>query len=135
MCIRDSNLYAAPVYYSGSTTPYSSLTTQQVATSSFYKAYPQVTQSFTESVSSSVGTATVLRVDQREFYNGEFQPAGGAIAFEMPEICRAYFGQDNLEDYFYRIEWFFGNDESQTSLPYIFNSTAQIGIQNNGELF
>ena len=125
-----NNLYAAPVYYSGSTTPYSSLTTQQVATSSFYKAYPQVTQSFTESVSSSVGTATVLRVDQREFYNGEFQPAGGAIAFEMPEICRAYFGQDNLEDYFYRIEWFFGNNETRSTLPYLFDSTVQTGIQS-----
>jgi len=127
-----NNLYAAPVYYSGSTTPYSSLTTQQVATSSFYKAYPQVTQSFTESVSSSVGTATVLRVDQREFYNGEFQPAGGAIAFEMPEICRAYFGQDNLEDYFYRIEWFFGNNETRSTLPYLFDSTVQTGIQSSG---
>ena len=128
-----NNLYAAPVYYSGSTSPYSSLTTQQVATSSFYKAYPQVTQSFTESVSSSVGTATLLRVDQREFYNGEFQPAGGAIDFTLDEPCRAYFGNDNLEDYFYRIEWFFGNEAVKSTLPYIFSSSIDGGTQVSGE--
>ena len=57
----------------------------------------------------------------------------GAIAFDNPEICRAYFGQDNLEDYFYRIEWFFGNNETRSTLPYIFNSTVQIGIQSSGD--
>jgi hypothetical protein len=50
-----NNEFAAPVYYPSSTSSYSGLTTSQVATSSFYKKYPQVTQSFTESISSSVG--------------------------------------------------------------------------------
>ncbi len=129
-----NNLFAAPVYYSGSTTPYSSLTTQQVATSSFYKAYSQVTQSFTESVSSSTGLVTVLRDDQREFYNGEFQGGGGAINFTMEEPCRAYFGNDNLEDYFYRIEWFFGNNETTNVIPYHFNLSINMGLQLSGDL-
>ena len=72
-----NNEFAAPVFYSGSTGSYSGLTNAQVVSSSFYKKYYQVTQSFTESISSSVGLVTVLRDDQREFYNGEFQPGGG----------------------------------------------------------
>jgi len=47
-----NNEFAAPVFYSGSTGSYSGLTNAQVVSSSFYKKYYQVTQSFTESISS-----------------------------------------------------------------------------------
>ena len=118
--------FAAPVYYADSTSSYSGLTTSQVATSSFYDRYPQVTQSFTESVSSSVGLVTVLRDDQREFYDGEFQPGGGSLNFTLPEICKAYFGNNNIADYFYRVQWFFGQQTTEgiQDLPYIFNTTT-----------
>ena len=121
-----NNEFAAPVYYPSSTSSYSGLTTSQVATSSFYKKYPQVTQSFSESVSSSVGLVPVLRIDQREFYDGEFQQGSGALGFELPEICKAYFGNDNQNDYFYRVQWFFGQQTTQgiENLPYIFNTTT-----------
>mgnify|MGYP001282728834 FL=1 len=118
--------FAAPVYYADSTSSYSGLTTSQVATSSFYDRYPQVTQSFTESVSSSVGLVTVLRDDQREFYDGEFQAGGGSLNFTLPEICKAYFGNNNIADYFYRVQWFFGQQTTEgiQDLPYIFNTTT-----------
>ena len=121
-----NNEFAAPVYYPSSTSSYSGLTTSQVATSSFYKKYPQVTQSFTESISSSVGLVPLLRIDQREFYDGEFQGGSGALNVDLPEICKAYFGNDNQNDYFYRVQWFFGQQTTEgiLDLPYIFNTTT-----------
>ena len=132
-----NNEFAAPVFYSGSTGSYSGLTNAQVVSSSFYKKYYQVTQSFTESISSSVGLVTVLRDDQREFYNGEFQPGGGALNFTLPEPCKAYFGNDNMTDFFYRIQWFFGQatTEGIVDLPYVFSSQTTItGPLNNGQI-
>ena len=132
-----NNEFAAPVFYSGSTGSYSGLTNAQVVSSSFYKIYYQVTQSFTESISSSVGLVTVLRDDQREFYNGEFQPGGGALNFTLPEPCKAYFGNDNMTDFFYRIQWFFGQatTEGIVDLPYVFSSQTTItGPLNNGQI-
>ena len=121
-----NNEFAAPVFYSGSTGSYSGLTNDQVVSSSFYKKYYQVTQSFTESVSSSVGLVTVLRDDQREFYNGEFQGGGGAVNFTLPEPCKAYFGNDNSIDFLYRIQWFFGQGttEGTVDLPFVFDTTT-----------
>ena len=99
--------YAAPVYYSGSSTLYSGLTSDEVVSSSFYSQY-EVTQSFTESLQSISGSVTVLRDDQREFYNGEFQAGAGALQVEIPESCAAYFGNNGIVDMFYRVQWFFG---------------------------
>ena len=99
--------YAAPVYYSGSSTLYSGLTSEEVVSSSFYSQY-EVTQSFTESLQSISGAVTLLRRDQREFYDGEFQAGKGALVVEIPESCAAYFGNNGIVDMFYRIQWFFG---------------------------
>ena len=99
--------YAAPVYYSGSSTLYSGLTSDEVVSSSFYSQY-EVTQSFTESLQSISGAVTLLRQDQREFYDGEFQAGKGALQVEIPESCAAYFGNNGIVDMFYRIQWFFG---------------------------
>ena len=99
--------YAAPVYYAGGTTRYSGLTSDQVVSSSFYSQYP-ITQSFTESLQSISGSVTVLRIDQREFYDGEFQAGNGALDLKLSEPCAAYFGQNAIVDMFYRVQWFFG---------------------------
>ena len=99
--------YAAPVYYSGGTTRYSGLTSDQVVSSSFYSQYP-MTQSFTESLQSISGSVTLLRIDQREFYDGEFQAGNGALDLKLSEPCAAYFGQNTIVDMFYRVQWFFG---------------------------
>ena len=120
-----NTVFAAPVYYSGSSTLYSGKTTAEVNASELQRIYPEFTQSFTQSVSSSEGNVTVLRRDQREFYDGDFQPNGGAINAKIPEICKAYFGNDNLEDYVYRVQWFFGQDiEGTETYPYSFQTSS-----------
>ena len=113
--------FNAPISNSGE--PYSGLTAAQVSASSFANQYPGVIQAFTESVEielgipfpvgssrnnelvsgSGQGSQTVQRIDQREFYNGEFP---NAINFRNPEICKTFFGQDAIIDYFFLIQWF-----------------------------
>ena len=113
--------FNAPISNSGE--PYSGLTAAQVSASAFAYKYPGVVQAFTESVEielgtnfpvgsgrnnelvsgSGQGTQTVQRIDQREFYNGEFP---NAISFRNPEICKTFFGQDAIIDYFFLIQWF-----------------------------
>ena len=113
--------FNAPISNSGE--PYSGLTAAQVSASAFAQQYPGVVQNLTESVEielgtgfpvgsgrnnelvsgSGQGTQIVQRIDQREFYNGEFP---NTISFRNPEICKTFFGQDAIIDYFFLIQWF-----------------------------
>jgi len=52
-----------------------------------------LTQSWSESISTFSGSAPLPRVDQREFYNGEF--SGSNIPVELEDICSAYFKVGN----------------------------------------
>ena len=59
------------------------------------------------------------------------------LIFTLPEPCKAYFGNDNMTDFFYRIQWFFGQatTEGIVDLPYIFSSQTTItGPLNNGQI-
>ena len=62
-----NTVFAAPVYYSGSSTLYSGKTTAEVNASELQRIYPEFTQSFTQSVSSSEGNVTVLRRIKENF--------------------------------------------------------------------
>ena len=99
--------------------PYSGLSNTDVSASEFYAQYPGFTQQWSESIVPSLGIpfpydqgqsesngippVNYNRVDQREFYNGEF---GNAIQVGTNEICKTFFGQEYNIDYFFRIQWF-----------------------------
>ena len=99
--------------------PYSGETAANVSASSLFKTYPDFQQSWTESIVPSLGITPAYqqqnsssnhlppvrlqRIDQREFYNGEF---GGAIPVGATDICSAFFGQNAIIDYFFYIQWF-----------------------------
>ena len=113
-----NTIFNAPVSYSG--VSYSGKTSFQRSSSRFAAIYPGVTQEFSESVDTLLGTPlpnqltsttasgqgpfTIPRVDQREFYNGEFQPSDFAIG--MNDICSAFFGQNNYVNYNYFVQYF-----------------------------
>ena len=98
--------------------PYSGLTETEISESAFFRQYPGFTQAWSESIVPGLGIAMpnelypnesngltavdYKRFDQREFYNGEF---GHPIDVGINEICKAFFGQDNIPDYFFRIQW------------------------------
>ena len=108
--------------------PYSGLTESEVSASEFFRQYPDFVQSWSESIvpgkgigmpnelydTNSNGLAAVNypRIDQREFYNGEF---GNDIPVGMNDICSAFFGQDDIPDYFFRIQWFNHKTFNETS--------------------
>ena len=116
--------------------PYSGLTESEVSASEFYAQYPGFVQQWSETIVPSLGipfpynqdqtptngTPPVNnpRIDQREFYDGEF---GNDIQVGTNEICKTFFGQDSIIDYFFRINWFNYNSRteeeflSQTFLP------------------
>ena len=99
--------------------PYSGETAASVSASALFSQYPDYQQAWTESIvpglgitpayqsqhssSNSVPPVTYRRYDQREFYNGEF---GGAIQVGAKDVCSAFFGQNDIIDYFFRIQWF-----------------------------
>ena len=105
---------------------YSGKTASEVSASRVWQQFPDYQQSWTESVVPSLGITPayntqntssnnlppviINRIDQREFYNGEF---GGAIPVGMNEICDAFFGQDAIIDYFFRIQWFNSDNFSE----------------------
>ena len=113
-----NNINNAPISHSG--VPYSGQTAVQVSASRFASIYPGVVQELTESVFTLLGTQlpnalslttgsgqgplSIARVDQREFYNGEFQQSDFAIG--MKDICSAFFGQNNYINYEYYIQYF-----------------------------
>jgi hypothetical protein len=106
--------------------PYSGLTETEISASEFYAQYPGFTQGWSESIVPSLGITTPYhqeqtgsneyppvnypRIDQREFYNGEF---GDAIQVGANEICKTFFGQDAVIDYFFRIAWFDYNEKTE----------------------
>ena len=107
---------------------YSGVTAAQVSASSLFKTYPDFQQSFTESIVPSLGITpaypqqhsssnhlapvTIQRIDQREFYNGEF---GGAIPVGPTDICSAFFGQNAIIDYFFYIQLFTADTFSENA--------------------
>ena len=99
--------------------PYSGLTASEISASSFFAQYPDFVQSWSESFvpgkgigmpnevydvnSNGLAAVNYPRIDQREFYNGEF---GNPIDIGVNDICSAFFGQNDIPDYFFRIQWF-----------------------------
>ena len=112
--------------------PYSGLTEAEVSASEFYAQYPEFVQQWSESIVPSLGITPPYnqeqtgsnqfppvnypRIDQREFYNGEF---GNDIQVRANEICKTFFGHDAIIDYFFRIQWFnnISKNESDFVLP------------------
>ena len=106
--------------------PYSGLTESEVSASEFFAQYPDFVQQWSESIVPSLGITPPYnqnitesngvppvnypRLDQREFYNGEF---GNDIQVGMNEICKTFFGQDAIIDYFFRINWFNNNSRPE----------------------
>ena len=103
--------------------PYSGLTESEVSASAFFAQYPDFVQSWSESIvpgkgismpnelynlnSNGLPAVNYPRIDQREFYNGEF---GSPINVGMNEICKAFFSHNDVPDYFFRIQWFNENN-------------------------
>jgi len=103
--------------------PYSGLTESEISASAFFAQYPGFVQSWSESIvpgkginrpnelynnnSNGLPAVNYPRIDQREFYNGEF---GSPIDVGMKDICSAFFGQNDVPDYFFRIQWFNQNN-------------------------
>ena len=120
---------------------YSGLTAAQVSASQFSKQYPGVVQVLSESLDTTLGvgfpvgssytqsTSNVYgqgiydypRIDQREFYTGEFP---GAIDVGTNEVCKAFFGQESRIDYFFVVQWF--NDNTITEQDFL---SDDIGFQ------
>tara|TARA_B100000900_G_scaffold411255_1_gene430582 strand:- start:268 stop:9519 length:9252 start_codon:yes stop_codon:yes gene_type:complete len=72
-----------------------------------------LTQSWSESISTFDGIAPLPRVDQREFYNGEF--SGSNIPVELEDICSAYFKVGNTVYTYVPVFWSAdGNNNTQT---------------------
>ena len=110
--------------------PYSGLTESEVSASEFYAQYPGFVQQWSESIVPSLGITPPYhqeqtgsnqsppvnypRIDQREFYNGEF---GNDIQVGANEICKTFFGHDAIIDYFFRIQWF--NNISKNEADFI----------------
>jgi hypothetical protein len=112
-----------PFCFAISGSPYSGKTATEVSESAFAKVYPGVIQEFNEYVYPTLGTGfpvgssytestdstygqgllTIPRIDQREFYNGEFP---NNIPVSLKEICGAFFGWDDVPDYYFFINWF-----------------------------
>ena len=99
---------------------YSGKTAAEVSASGLFNQFPDFQQAWSESIVPSLGITpaypsdhtgsntlppvNLLRIDQREFYNGEF--SGSSIPVGMNEICKAFFGQDAIIDYFFRVQFF-----------------------------
>jgi len=108
--------------------PYSGKTASEVSASALWEQFPDFQQSWEEKFvpglgitpiyeqnktgSNQVPPVRVERIDQREFYNGEF---GSPIPVGMNEICDAFFGQDSIIDYFFRIQWFTADNFAEDS--------------------
>ena len=120
--------------------PYSGKTAAEVSASSLWEQFPDFQQSWTESIVPSLGITPpfeqnktgsnqvppvrVERIDQREFYNGEF---GNTISVGMNEICDAFFGQDAIIDYFFRIQWFSSDNFSEDN----FLTSSNLPLEGN----
>ena len=74
-----------------------------------------ITQSWSEISLNRTGSTPYARDDQREFYNGEF--SGSNIPVDLKPICRAYFGIDAPEDFFYFVQYFSEDGTVGGALP------------------
>ena len=99
--------------------PYSGESAATVTASSEFYQYPDYQQAWSESIvpslgitpayqeqhtsSNAIAPVTYQRLDQREFYNGEF---GSDIPVGLTDVCSAFFGQNDIIDYFFFIQWF-----------------------------
>ena len=112
-----------PFCFAISGSPYSGKTAAEVSASAFAKVYPGVIQEFNEYVYPTLGTTfpvgssytestdstygqgllKIPRIDQREFYNGEFV---NSIPVNLEQPCVAFFGQNDVPDYYFFINWF-----------------------------
>ena len=113
-----NTIFNAPISYSGK--PYSGKTQAQVNNSAFYQLYTESVQEFSESLYPQLGTQLpnalsltsgsgqgpqiIPRIDQREFYNGEFQPT--PLDISANDICSAFFGQNSFISYRYFVQFF-----------------------------
>ena len=113
----------SPLCFAISGSPYSGKTATEVSESAFAKVYPGVVQEFNEYVYPTLGTTfpvgssytestdstygqgllKIPRIDQREFYNGEFP---NNISVNLQQPCGAFFGQNDVPDYYFFINWF-----------------------------
>jgi len=123
--------------------PYSGKTGAEVSASLFGRAYPGVIQDMEEIVYPTMGTnfpigsskdinldsygqgpLTIERIDQREFYNGEFP---NNIDVKLKDICGAFFGQDDVPDYQFYINWF-----NKRSFPEeLFLTSSNLPLKSN----
>ena len=108
--------------------PYNGKTKAEVSASALWEQFPDFQQSWEEEFVPSLGITPVYeqnktgsnelspvrveRIDQREFYNGEF---GSPIPVGMNEICKSFFGQDSIIDYFFRIQYFTADNFAEDS--------------------
>ena len=70
------------------------------------------------------GPLTIERIDQREFYNGEFP---NNIDVKLKDICGAFFGQDDVPDYQFYINWF-----NKRSFPEeLFLTSSNLPLKSN----
>jgi len=115
-----NTIFNAPVSYSGK--PYSGKTQSQINNSAFYQLYTESVQQFSESLYPQLGTQLpnalsltsgsgqgpqiIPRIDQREFYNGEFQDGTGALNIRANDICSAFFSQNGYINYRYFVQFF-----------------------------
>ena len=102
--------------------PTTGLTNNEISGSMFWKLYPGFSQGFEEYSETTLGIGspntasktlgagqgqyTLPRIDQREFYNGEFQAGTGSLPVGLKDICSTFFGQDAIVDYQFFIQWF-----------------------------
>ena len=123
-----SNLNEIDICFAIGGRPYSGKTAAEVSASALWEQFPDFQQSWSESIVPSLGITPVYeqnktgsntlppvrveRIDQREFYNGEF---GSPIPVGMNEICDAFFGQDAIIDYFFRIQYFTADNFAEDS--------------------
>ena len=102
--------------------PTTGITNSEISGSISWQLYPGFSQGFeeysettlgigspntsSETLGSGQGLFTIPRVDQREFYNGEFQAGTGSLPVGIKDICSTFFGQDSIIDYAFFIQWF-----------------------------
>jgi hypothetical protein len=85
-------------------------------------------QSWNETYPTISGSVTILHDSQDEFYNGEFP---NNIPVSLKEICGAFFGQDDVPDYYFFINWFNNsnfpeqNFLTSSNLPLSYNILAK----------
>lgn len=94
-----------------------------------YEGINGVLQEWTEKIKTPVGTLDYKRVDQREFYTGDY---GTNITHLNNELCRAYFSNENIPLLKYMA--YFVGGELQYPRPVDFLSSIDSMINVNGNI-